>query len=230
MRAVFVGASALSVSTARILLERGHDVVIIERDKDRIEELSEELDCGFLHGDGAKPLILKEADPSLTDLLFCLTGNDQTNIIASLVGRSLGFGRVITRIEDSELEHICIELGLEDTIIPTRTIGRYLADMLSGQDILELSAMVRDEVRFFAFVARDEDAGRVSALRLPRRARVIYLYRGEDFHPADPDTELREGDEVMVVCHYEDLADLEGRWGVKTPANRHRGHSAMSPG
>ncbi len=46
--------------------------------------------------------MLQETDPAHTDFLFCLTGNDQTNIIASLIGRSQGFKRVITGIEDPE--------------------------------------------------------------------------------------------------------------------------------
>ncbi len=124
MRAVFIGASSLSIMTARLLLKRSHEAVIIELDKDIATNLHNELDCGILHGDGTKPALLREANPELTDVLFCLTGNDQTNIIASLVGRSLGFKRVVTKIVDSEFEHICTEVGLEDTIIPSRTIGR----------------------------------------------------------------------------------------------------------
>ena len=61
MRIAIVGASSAGVSTARLLIEHKHDVVIIEKDKARIDELSEELDCGFLHGDGSRPRILKEA-------------------------------------------------------------------------------------------------------------------------------------------------------------------------
>ena len=128
MRAVIIGAGSLSVMIAKLLLARSHEVVIIEKDKERTKTLSETLDCGVLYGDGSKPAILKEADPGDTELLFCLTGDDQANILASLVGRSLGFERVVTKITDPELEHICIELGLKDTIIPSRTIGRFLAD------------------------------------------------------------------------------------------------------
>jgi trk system potassium uptake protein TrkA len=190
-------------------------VVIIEQDKETIEELSSELDCGFVHGNGSKPVILQEVDPGQTDLLFCLTGNDETNIIASLVGRSLGFGRVVTRIEDAEFEHICLELGLEDTIIPTRTISRYLAEMVSGQDILELSAMVREEVRFFAFVAREGDEMQVRDLNLPKRARAIYFYRNHDFHMADGHAILKKDDEVVIVTHREDLPRLLERWGPR---------------
>jgi hypothetical protein len=45
-------------------------------------------------------------------------------------GRSLGFPRVVARVDDDDFEHICIELGLEETVIPARTIARYLVDVV----------------------------------------------------------------------------------------------------
>jgi trk/ktr system potassium uptake protein len=214
MKAVFVGSSTLTVMTTRLLLKRGHEVVIVEQDKTRIESLADELACGFVQGDGSKPAILRETDPAHTDFLFCLTDNDQTNIIAGMVGRSLGFARVVTKIEDPEFEHICLELGLEDMIRPALTIGRYLADMLEGQDLLELSAMIKDEARVFSFVAQAADAGPVSALQLPGDSRVICLYRNEKFMLAEEDTELREDDEVVVLTHRRNLAGLQTRWAT----------------
>ncbi|MEJ2690601.1 MAG: NAD-binding protein, partial [Deltaproteobacteria bacterium] len=44
-----------------------------------------------MQGDGSHPNILREVNPEQTDFLFCLTNNDQDNLIASLGGRSLGF-------------------------------------------------------------------------------------------------------------------------------------------
>ena len=208
MRAVFVGASTLSVMTAKILLKRKHEVVIIELDRERIDAFSEELDCGFLHGDGSKPAILREADPPQTDMLFCLTNNDQTNIIASLVGRSLGFERVVTRIEDREFEHICIELGLEDTIVPALTIGRYLGDMFEGRDVLELSSMIKHQARVFSFVVREAHAGPVRELPLPKESRIICLYRDEKFILPDEDFVLQADDEVLLITHRRNLDEL----------------------
>ena len=212
MRAVIIGSSKLSVMTARILLNRGHEVVIIEKDKERIESLTESLDCGFLHGDGSKPANLKETDPDISDVLFCLTGNDQTNIIASLVGRSLGFARIITRIEDPEFEHICIELGLLDTIIPVRTIGSHLADMIEGRDPLELSTMIRSEARIFSFVANSEDVTTISELKLPSDSRVICIYRDNELLIPKDDTSLKFNDEVIIITHFKNLDNLEKRW------------------
>ncbi|HKJ09174.1 MAG TPA: NAD-binding protein [Gammaproteobacteria bacterium] len=215
MRAVFIGANSLTVMTARVLLNRGVEVVIIERDKELIDGLTGELDAGFVHGEGSKPAILRETDPHHTDFLFCLTASDQANIIASLVGRSLGFSRVVTKIEDPAFEHICIELGLEDTIIPTRTIGRFLADMVAGQDPLELSTMVKDEARVFSFVAHGEDVGPIQELGLPEKSRVICLYRDNKFVLPEDDAKLQDGDEVVILTHSRNLPALHERWSAR---------------
>jgi len=212
MRAVFIGASSFSLMTANLLLKRGHEVVIIEKDKEYIAELSQSLDCGYLHGDGSKPALLKEADPANTDVLFCLTGDDRTNILASLVGRSLGFERMVTRIEDRELEHICLELGLEDTIIPARTIGRFLADMFEGHDLLELSTMIREEARVFSFVLPKGFEGGIRELGLPEDARLVLVYRQDKLIIAKEDMALKPDDEAVIVAHRDRLPELEGKW------------------
>jgi trk system potassium uptake protein TrkA len=212
MRTVFIGAGEVSVETARALVKKGHEVIIIETDKAKIDELTEEMDCSFLQGDGSRPDVLREVNPEQTDILFCLTDSDQANVIASLVGRSLGFKRVVTTIRDEEFEGICRELGLKDTIIPSRTISRYLQDMVGGSKHVELSTVLKHEARFFTFTAKDEDAVGVDALKLPGEARVVCYYREEKFAHADAETMLRTGDEVVILTHSKNLGELEKRW------------------
>jgi trk system potassium uptake protein len=215
VREAFVGASTLTVSTARNLLERGHEVVIVERDPVVIRELSAEFDCGFIEGDGSKPAILREVDPRHTDTLFCLTGSDQANIIASLVARSLGFRRVVTKIDDSEFEHICLELGLEDTIIPSRTIARHLADLCEGRNTLEISTMARDEARTFSFVVRAGQGAPLADLALPDQTRVVCVYRNHKLILPEAGTRLREKDEVVLIVHRDRLDELEAHFGAR---------------
>ncbi|MGR9073460.1 MAG: potassium channel family protein [Gammaproteobacteria bacterium] len=212
MKVVFIGASSLALATAELLLRVGHEVVIIENDKSVIDELMEKIDCVFVHGNGSKPAILKETEPASIDVLFCLTKSDEANIIASLVARSLGVKRVITRIEDPEFEHICVELGLNDTIIPTLTNARYLANMASGRNILELSAVIRENVRLFSFIADETNEGPIEDLDLPNHSRVIFYYRDNVFQPADGDTKLKKGDEVVIVTTTDDYEKLHDKW------------------
>ena len=215
MRTVFVGAGKVSVETAKALIKKGHEVVIIDTDKARIAELTEKMDCSFLQGDGSQPDILREVNPGQTDFLFCFSNSDQDNVIASLVGRSLGFNRVVTSIGDPQFEGICHELGLKDTIIPSRTISRYLEDMVGGGENVELSTVIKDEARFFTLIAKKEDAVGATNLKLPADARVICYYRDGTFSHADEETTFHIGDEIVILTHSKNMPALQERWQPK---------------
>ena len=215
MRAIFVGASPLTVMAARRLLKAGHDVVIIEEDKERISTLSETLDCGFIHGDGSRPAVLEELSPGESDMLFCLSSEDQDNILASLVAQTMDFRRVITKIEDPDFQVICTKLGLDDVIVPDRDIGERLADLVEGHDVADLNAAVESGIRFFHFVAREQDAGRIGELDLPDQVRVIVITRGEESIIVGDDDVLKQDDRVLVVTHRDDLEKLKKRFSQR---------------
>jgi len=212
MRVILIGASTIAVATAQTLVARKHDVVIVERDKARIDALKDELDCGYIHGDGAKPAILREIGPLQDDMLFCLTNNDQTNILASLVGRSLGFERIVTKIEDPEFEHICRELGRSDIIVPDQNTAQTLVDMATGQLAEDFAAFFKGDVRLFSFVLRDDEPALAADLGLPDHTRPIMIYRGDELILPNSDTKLKKGDEIVLVTLADKLDGLKERW------------------
>jgi len=220
MRIVFSGATPLTIITARTLIRQGHGVIIIEADKEKIDQISDELDCSFLHGDSAKPAVLSQVDPKNSDILFCLANSDQMNIITSLLGRSMGFKRVITSIADTDLVQLCRELGLEDTIVPIWAMSRHLDNMVRGLDNINLSALLKEDARFFTFTAGEEDAMPVSELGLPKDAKVIFYYRNNKFHFAGDDTKLDKGDEIVILTHCKNLPDFNERWYPKEASNK----------
>jgi trk system potassium uptake protein TrkA len=197
------------------LTEQGHEVIIIELDKDKIDRLSEEMDCSFLHGDAAKPTVISQVDPQNCDFLFCLTNSDQANIITALLGRSMGFKRVVTSIEDLELENLCSELGLDDTVIPSHTMSQHLVNMVRGLDNIELSTLLKYDARFFTFVAGKQDARVAAELDLPDDARIVFYYRDEKFHFADDDGKIKKDDEIVILTHSKNLSELTERWNPK---------------
>ena len=212
MRIVLVGASALTVATARALLDRKHDVVIIDKDQARLEELEQELDCGLMHGEGSRPSVLKEAGPENTDALLCLGEDDQNNIIASLVGLELGFPRVVTKIEDPEYQPICRHLGLSAIIVPDLEVGRSIADMVEGEEKTSLSARLSGDLRFFTFIAGKDQAVRCEELDLPDYARVMAVTSDERSVLGQPDTQINEGDEVVLITDAKHAPALRKRF------------------
>ncbi len=212
MRAAFYGLSDITAKTAELLIADEYEVVVIDDDEKKIEEYSEKLDCSFLHGEGSSPEILREVNPENTDILFCLSENDQKNIITALVGRSLGIARIVIRIEDPNLEDICLELGLEDVIIPSSTVSRYLRDMVAGVGITEMSTAIKDDARLFAFVAGSKEAITSADLNLPAGASVICYYRDGKFALVEDGTKFREKDEIILLTHSKNLPQLKERW------------------
>lgn len=212
MKVIMIGATAIAVATAETLIARNHDVVIVEASKERIDALKDDLDCGFILGNGTKPAILRETNPSKDDLLLCLTNNDQTNILASLVGRSLGFERIVTKIEDPEFEHICRELGLSDIIIPDRNTAQTLVDMATGQLAEDFATFFKGDVRLLSFVLREGDPQRPADLDLPDRTRAIMVYRGGEMILPGAETKLQKGDEIVLVTMSHKLDALKERW------------------
>ncbi|MBN1275999.1 MAG: TrkA family potassium uptake protein, partial [Deltaproteobacteria bacterium] len=99
------------------------------------------------------------------------------------------------------------------------TISRYLADMVEGVDILELSTVIKGEARFFSFTVDKEKGKRVAELDLPGHARVVCYYRDGRFSLADEETKLHKGDEMVILTHSECIDDLRERWNPKESKN-----------
>jgi trk system potassium uptake protein TrkA len=211
MRVILIGASHMALHTAKGLIEHGHQVLIIEKDKARIEELSTRLDCAFMHGDGSQPDLLREADPSHTDVLMCLTSRDQTNIIAGLVARSLGYARVVTVIEDVDFEDLCEELGLTETFIPLHQISHQLVELAEEPTAAPaLNALFKHDaaLRGLALSAGEYT---LEQLDLPQGCRVAGFYRKQALLFPDAQTRFQPGDELLILAQEESLKALDKR-------------------
>jgi trk system potassium uptake protein TrkA len=192
--------------------DEGFDVVLIEKDKNRIEELSEQMDCGFLHGDGSSPEVLQEAGPVQTDVLFSLLDNEQTNIIAALVARSLKYRRVIPLVSEREFERICTELGLKDTVAPSRAVARHLVSMIKGERSLELAAVIHQDAEVFSFIVGETEAGPLAAFEVPASTRIVCLYRSDKLVLPEETEQLKVDDEMILITRPSCVAELKQRW------------------
>jgi trk system potassium uptake protein TrkA len=85
MSYIIVGGGRVGFRTARIMREEGHDVVIIERDPEKVDRMERE---GFrvLEGDGADTDVLAEAGVASATAVAGLTGNLNTNFAACMIG------------------------------------------------------------------------------------------------------------------------------------------------
>ena len=119
---------------------------------------------------------------------------------------------MITRIENEEFEHVCLELGLVDTIVPEVTVARHLADMMEGRNPLELSAALGSDARLVSFVLGEDHEGRVQDIDMPGDSRIVCLYRDDELVFAEPDFALEKGDKIVALARTEDADTLSEKW------------------
>lgn len=200
MRIVIVGASRFGIATAEQLVDGGHEVVMVDQDGDRLAELSEDLDIGFLEGDGSLPSVLRNARGDGADALILLTNVDDVNILAALVGKSVGYPKVVPQIVRRQLLAVCAELGLDNLITPHATVARSIVRTLESRHDAALDLRARRGFDVLGYrVGAACDGKRVDGIDLPEETRVIALTRNEADRLVDPDTVLQEGDLLIVA-------------------------------
>ncbi|GAB6183244.1 Trk system potassium transporter TrkA [Thermodesulfovibrio hydrogeniphilus] len=103
MRVIIIGAGEVGYHVAKFLSYEGIDVVIIDRDRKKLEIIAEELDVATIEAEGSDPSAFKEAGADKADLLIAATNSDETNMIACLLGKAMfNIKRKIARIRNPD--------------------------------------------------------------------------------------------------------------------------------
>ncbi|WP_299333359.1 Trk system potassium transporter TrkA [Haloplanus sp.] len=101
MNVIIVGAGQVGSSIAGDLAD-AHDVIVIDRDADRVEELNYSLDVLGVTGDGTTMDTLEEAGIGEADMVIASTDNDETNIVISSTAKAVSDAFTIARVKDTE--------------------------------------------------------------------------------------------------------------------------------
>ena len=106
MRIVIVGGGKLGYHLATIMLDRKHDVRLIEKNKLRCMRLANELDVEVICGDGTEIETLEDAGTQNADCFIAVTGQDQDNLVASQLAKRQF--KAINCTGERSTEHGCI--------------------------------------------------------------------------------------------------------------------------
>lgn len=156
---MIIGGGKLSYYLAKMLLNSGIQVKIIDKDRAICSSLSDLLpEALVLHGDGTNQNFLLEEGLMSTDSLITLTGIDETNILVSTFASSLKCKKVITKVSNNNYDLILNNLGLDSVIDPKElfasNIIRYVRGMQNsrGNEFKTLYRLVNNKVEASEFI------------------------------------------------------------------------------
>jgi trk system potassium uptake protein TrkA len=216
MHVTILGASRFGVATAGQLIKAGHEVVLIDIEKARLDELSDGLDCAMVCGDGTLPSTLRDAYGDGSDALVALTNHDDVNILAAVVGRSVGYERLVPQIVRPELLSVVEELDIGDVITPHESLARSIVSALTEHGELDTDMALHRELRLVNHVVPEELAGTtLGDLDLPKGVRPVAHADAEAERLADPGIALSAGDHLFFVAANDAVKPLNRLFGQK---------------
>lgn len=211
MYVIIVGAGNVGYYLAKTLLNAGHEVLLIERDKRRCDLLRDEFGESVMRGRGDEIRIMREAGADRADIVVACTGDDEDNLIISQIAKwYFNVPRTVARINDPRNEGIFRQLGIDATVSSTNIIYHLIEQEIETGEIIPLAALQRGDIEIvdIELSTRSPVVGkRIRDLPLPENAVIACIIRHDNAMIPQNDTVLEAGDSViaLVSAHNERL-------------------------
>src|SRR5437879_10868704 len=117
------GGGDIGYYVTKSLFDRGHEVLLIERDAVRYHSLKEELGQAVFRGDACEARTMDEVGANRADVVIAVTGEDEDNLVICQVAKKrFKVGRTIARLNNPKHELLFQKLGIDIVVSPTKAI------------------------------------------------------------------------------------------------------------
>jgi trk system potassium uptake protein TrkA len=204
MRVIVVGIGDIGYELARDLTHGGsHEVVLIDINEARCEDLSQEFDAFVLEGDGTHPELLQKALIEETDALVASTNSDALNTVIAMLAKRFGVPTIIVKLKDLGLRAACQEMGVARIIAPSISAAAEILAALHGFGRPDLSLVTRGGLRFVELEVQGIQGASLAELDVPDGVLALTVVRGEEVLLARGKTRLQQGDLLLLLVENE---------------------------
>ncbi len=203
MYIIIVGAGKVGWNLARELIEKEHEVTLIENNRRRYETVEQELEHSVQYGDASELWVLERAGIQRADMVIAVTGDDEDNMLICQVAREKYLvQQIIARVNNPRNRQHFELLEIKPSVSATDLILRLIEHEVPQYGLVHLLDL-QDEGLEIIELQLTEDSRvsgmRVADLEMPDGTLLISVLRsGRGFVPG-PDTTLESGDEVLAV-------------------------------
>ncbi len=214
MRVVIAGAGRLGVETATALCAARSEVTLIEIDDDLAERLRGTLKCQVLWGDACDPNVLEESGALKADVLVATTGDDEDNLVISLLAkRHFDIPRVVARVNYPENHWLYDDhWGVDVAVSAPSTLLSLVMEATGSTDTIGLLQLARAGVKLIETTIGEHSTatGRtLSEITMPAGTMIAAVVRDGEPNVPGGSFELAPGDEVILVTENATEADIE---------------------
>jgi trk system potassium uptake protein len=200
---IVCGAGKVGWNLARELIDKDHEVSLIEGDRRRYLVVEQELEHAVQYGDATELWVLERAGIQRADLVIAVTGDDEDNILVCQVAKEKYLcDRIIARVNNPRNHDTFRLLGIQPAVSATDLILRLIEHEVPRYGLVHLLALEEERLEIIELEVTPNAPTvglRVSDIALPEGSLIISVLRGGSGFVPKPDTVIEAGDEVLLV-------------------------------
>ena len=216
---LLVGGGNLGLKLAQALGRLSTHTKLIEKDPDRCRELVEHLDKVIvLEGDGSDQRLLQEENIQNMDVVATLTGDEETNILTSLLAKRMGAHKTVTRISKFSYFPLVSAIGLEHIVSPRLAAINTILQHVRRGKVLSAMALKGEEAEVLEAVALETSDIVGKPLRhipFPKGALVVAIIRGDEVIIPTGDSVIVPQDRTIILSTRQGIPQVEKALMVK---------------
>lgn len=213
IRIAVAGAGNVGVFVAQDLKARGHEVTLIDQDKDLVASLKPDVDVNWIVGDACELYTLDEAVLSSCEVMVAATGDDEDNLVISLLAKQeFAVPRVIARVNHPDNEWLFTETwGVDIAVSTPHLLTSLVEEAVSIGDLVRLLRLEQGKVALVEVTLAEGSpaAGTtVGGLKTPPDCSLVAVIREGHVITPSGETPLQPGDEVLALAGTKAEGDL----------------------
>ena len=225
LKIIIIGCGKVGRTLVEQLSQEGHDITIIDKNRERISQLANLYDVMGLVGNGASYNIQKEAGIGNADLIIAVTGSDELNLlcctIATQVGNCAAIARVRTPDYSQEADYLREKLGLALIINPEYEAARDMARILYLPSSLEVTGFAHGQAELIKYAIPENspmDGIAIKDLGHKLKANILIgaIERDNDVFIPSGDFILKKGDKLSFVGAHKQAKEFFSHLGLNS--------------
>lgn len=225
LKIIIIGCGKVGRTLVEQLSQEGHDITIIDKNRERISQLANLYDVMGLVGNGASYNIQKEAGIGNADLIIAVTGSDELNLlcctIATQVGNCAAIARVRTPDYSQEADYLREKLGLALIINPEYEAARDMARILYLPSSLEVTGFAHGQAELIKYAIPENslmDGIAIKDLDHKLKANILIgaIERDNDVFIPSGDFILKKGDKLSFVGAHKQAKEFFSHLGLNS--------------
>ena len=212
-RVMILGGGRIGFYVANSMEEQNISVKIIEKDAERCKFLLKSLKKSvILNGDGSDQKLLEEENIQDMDVFAAISNNEELNIMASILAKSLGVKKVITIVNKTDYLPLANNLGIEAVLSPRLITASTILKYVRSDNILSLTTVAEGKAEIMEVEIKESSAFAGKTLfdfELPKKTLIGAIIRDNDVIIPSGEDKILINDKLIIFTLRESIKQVE---------------------